>query len=409
MAVYRDGVLVASAAAPASWFRQEFGQPPCPPVRFTVSIPKSSAPRVDLSRTSLVDQGTPWDLPIFEAYLAYLFDSHLKGLLALEPGERLYALGRIVAFHRVPPTALWEVFPHGKWPVPFVDRGGSLRVREWGDIQEDIIYLAPGVLIRELGRLANTELLWRRQYTGPLVHWQGEKFQASGGMYTADSAALQECERMFWIAAQDAFIVDECRFVSAPWGGNPPLLQFVCRRGQVHEEPTQEEVLEKASADPAALTPVERTVLLWELSEAGSFLARQCMYFTPPFAECFAYGTNVLNLSHPATIQLLRVGAALLLSERCRSLPPGRLGALQDTLDVVWRSLGRAVTSPNEWSQAMRALWVAAREERLLAREDVKDLVPRPEEFVPGTERLAVLEREFENMDNIPDFGLPLS
>ena len=214
---------------------------------------------------------------------------------------------------------------------------------------------------------------------------------------------------MLWVAAQGSLFLNDCRFVTPPWGDGPPLLQWVCRSSDVQEEPNLEQVLEKASRDPLELSPVEARALAWELTQPTGLSLARFVYFAPPFAEYFAYGFRALNLNHPAAARLLRVRSALRLSQRRRSLTPIRLGVLDDAVTLAMMSLGRAISSPTVWAEAMRALWTAAKNEGFLAPEDDEDLVPSPGEFVPGTDRLANLKRGWETMEDIPDFGIPLS
>jgi len=155
-AVYRDGILVPRASPP---FRRYYREGVLPLPRLVVNLPKSRASGVNLARTQLLRQPEHWCSPVLQAHLHYLSETLLKDMLALAPAERLYQLGRLIAFHKIKAKNLWEVFPHERWPLPFLEVGGRLNVLEWQEVAADAIYLSPGLLAKELIEMVRCQWL----------------------------------------------------------------------------------------------------------------------------------------------------------------------------------------------------------------------------------------------------------
>ena len=406
-AVYRDGILLPRASAPRLWLRQSPAS--LPTQSCVVNLPKSVARTIDLARTELIPMDQPWEAPIFQAHLSRLCEEHVENLLALEPGERLYQLGRIVAFHRIPVEDLWNSFPHDRWPTAFLDPEGVLQVVNWEDVEPGIIYRAPRLVRRQLGELATRQWSTQEEYHGPLLGWRGERCEAMTALDQSLTAALSGCSEMFYVAAQDSYISDGCRFLSGPWGNEPPVLQWFWRPVDGQETPAVEDVLERAARDPTGLSPMERRVLWWELQEEYPFLLIGWAEFPAPFDKYFGYAYHILNVSHPATLALVRLMAAMRLARARRTLLPERIGELTDALDEAMRMMGSALAAPGKWSRALEAVWSTARQYGLLDPAAADHPVPGPDEFVPGIGGLAVLEQEWAESGEVQPFGEPLS
>lgn len=402
-AVYRDGILLPRATAPSLWLRESLA--PLPPQSYVVNLPKSIAPTIDLARTALIPRDQPWDAPIFQAHLSRLCEAHVENLLALEPGERLYQLGRIVAFHRIPVQDLWNSFPHDQWPIAFLHPEGVLQVVNWEDVAPGVIYCVPEFIRRQLGELAICQWLTQVEYHGPLLHWRGERCEAMTALGGFLSAALGGCAAMFYVAAWDSYVSDGCRFLSGPWGNEPPLLQWCWRPIDEREPPAVEDVLEKATRDPTALSPLEARVLRSYLADEDPFLTLRWAEFPAPFDKYFGYAHRVVNVTHPATLALVRLMAAIGLARARRTVLPEGLGELTDAFHEAMRMMGSALAAPGQWSRAVEALWSTARQYALLDPTAADHPVPGPDEFVPGIGRLGALEEEWSTAREIQPFG----
>jgi hypothetical protein len=385
-AVYRGGILLATASPRASLrWRYESA---LPPPRLVVNIPKSRAPRVDLARSQLLDEDRPWDADVHDAYLRRTVENSLEDLLTLEPSERLYQLGRICAFHNVHPGGLWQVFPHDRWPVPFLERGGRLAVREWGDVRAEALVLAPKPLRRELARMLAGHWLRQRRYNGPLESWVGEPLViCPERLYAAASHSTEQAARLWPLPLAEGHCLGSIRFVTAPWGGNPPLLEMIQVPVRVSVDTVlTDRVLEQAVADPTSLSREQWALLPGQLFR-GARLGQMpdAIDFPPPFEESFAYGGEMLNLRHPAAQSLVRFAAALELAERRRALPKDLLGRLDDALQHVLSATtgSHFIFDWDDFSAAMHAVWDLAGDLELDDFGKLGDLLSGPEIFVP--------------------------
>jgi len=180
------------------------------------------------------------------------------------------------------------------------------------------------------------------------------------------------------------------------------------------ELPDINALLEKEADNPTLLNPVERVLLRERLFRFYRF--PEAIEFPPPFEKCFAYGWQLLNLKHPAAQALLRLGAAMELPKKRGTLPEDQLGHLRDALNLL-PSHDSPLSDWEEWSNALRRIWSLAREVQLFDVGEIEDLVPAPEEFVPGTvvfdedsRRMASnLELRLKEIVNIRQFGQPLT
>jgi len=407
-AVYRDGILLATASPPQTIRRWPTYPGVLPVPRLVVNLPKSRAPRVDLARTQLVGQPEHWDSPIFQAHLYHLSETSLKDVLALDPVERWYQLGRFIAFHDIDPESLWQVFPHERWPVPFLEAGGRLTVLEWQEVPADMIYLCPRPLLGELEEVARCRWLAQEEYKGSLIQWSGER--CVGSSLFGVSAALRRAGILSHFPVEESHRFAAIRFLHPPWEGDPPLLQEIWLPMEIPEELSDvEAVLEEVVEDPTLLDPVERALVLWHILP-------DAVEFPQPFEQCFAYGGELLNLKHPVAQALLRLAAALELSERRGTLPEDRIGNLQDALGAVSLQLRHGAGEGRLYDD-LRRMWSLVREVQLF---DVgEDLVLTPEEFVPGTvtfdqDRLRIVSRlsiskKLSEIISIRPFGQPLT
>jgi hypothetical protein len=335
-----------------------------------------------------------------EAYKHHLIRTSIGLLLDLDPTERLYQLGRLVAFHRVSAEELWRFLPHEHWPVAFLRAGGRLDVTEWGQAPSDVLYSGPE-FSGEYHRLGWNLWVTKREYEGPLVHWAGEAciaapeaHWAEGRTGSGESHATLEALRLWNPPVEASYSPSSVRFLCPPWNGDPPLMQTVwvpLESGRSDAE--GEEVLNKSVEDPSTLGGFEQEVL-WE--ELARYNLPRITMFAPPFERYFGFGWSVLNLNHRLTQELVRIGAALELSRRHQAVSGGKLGELQDALQeacythrgyrglrgYVYRGLER-----ERFRDSLQFLASLVRSLEPLGLADIEELRVDFEEFVPGTIR----------------------
>lgn len=378
-AVYRDGILLSTASAP-KWpkspsFRNIWRSFPVP----IVNLPKTKSPRVDLARSKIIGMHEHWDSPVYQACLHHLFEKSLKNLLALDPAERLYQLGRIIAFYNIEPEDLLQFFPHERLPVPFLEAGGYINVLEWQEVTADALYIFPEIIEYYLYKLHRCKWLTHDGYEGPLVQWTGERCIVYRARYITDpSAAIGRAVGLCKLFVSKSYIFAAIRFLYPPWEGDPPLLQEIWLKKIPEELPEIEIVLERAIENPTLLNAVEREILHEMVYLSRDF--PRFVEFPQSFDQFFAYGGEMLNLKHPVTQALLRFGASLKLSKMRKTIPEDRIGHLQDAIAEFLGEFHR-----RDSSDSLRHLWSLAQEAQLFDVGEIDDLVLAPEDFVPGT------------------------
>jgi len=394
-AVYRDGILLP-AASPPPFLLRLFREQVLPPPRMVVNLPKSRAPKVDLGRTQLVGQAQHWASPVLQAHARHVSEAALEGLLALDPSERLYQLARLVAFHNIEARHLWEIFPHGRWPVPFLEAGGRLSVLELQKIPTGAVYLSPEILAPELTEMARCQWVAREEYTGSLLQWDGEPCVVSRWSWGGTgSAAIGKIEDLWQLPFEESHCLATVRFLHPPWEGDPPLIEeMLLPMERPEKHPDDEAILRKAVHDPTLLNPVERASVSQLLGRhpllRRLFLLPKLIEFPPPFEQSFAYAHGWWNLKHPVTQAVLRCVAAL-LSTMQRTLPEARIGILRDHLEAIFQAaealrwgLDPEVACERICDSLHHALSLA-REMRLLDASKIEGLVLNPGDFVPGS------------------------
>lgn len=167
--VYKDGILVPYASPPLKFW----GNLLKPLLLVNLSMKK--APIIDVSRTDFSVGSGDWYTHIYQLHIKKIMSDNLEKLLSLNPLDRLYQMGRIVAFHKIDPLELWKVFPHKYWPIVFLQPGGYIDAFEFGDISGKQIKLFPETIdTDELYRLFYRGYMTKHEPEGPLVKWKGD-------------------------------------------------------------------------------------------------------------------------------------------------------------------------------------------------------------------------------------------
>jgi len=328
----------------------------------------------------------------------------MKELLAIDPAERWYQLGRFIAFHNIEPDKLWQVFPHDRWPLPFLEAGGRLNFVEWQEICAYPIYQPPRVLTSELTKMRRCQWITQEKYEGPLLQWAGDRGLVLD-FGPGESAALNNAEKLSQIPVNKFHCFAAIRFLSPPCESNPPLLQKIwLPMDGLRVLPEPGAVLEKTSRDPTLLNPLERKVLHQRLAWLTSFDCPEVIEFPPPFNRFFAYGFLLLNLKHPITQCLLQFLATFELLKNRRILPEDKVENLEVFLKSLW----------GDWEfldfiNDLSRMWLLAHNLQLFCVDEVENLIPRQEEFVPGTFGEPLRLENLLEAGNIRPFGQPLA
>jgi hypothetical protein len=377
-AVYRDGILLSTASAPMPPFK--IGGL-LPATRIVVNLPKTKSQRVDLARSKILGMYEHWDSPVYQAYQHHLFEILLKDMLALNPAERLYQLGRIIAFYNIEPEGLLQVFPHESLPVPFLEAGGHINVLEWQEVTADALYLFPEIIEDYLFILCHCNWFTHHKYDGPLAQWTGERCIIPGfGFIRTPNVVIESVGEVWNLLVRKSYTFAVIRFLHPPWEGDPPLFQEIWIKKEMSEKrPEIKTILERTIENPTLLNPVERETLHETLRKISSNFPR-FVEFPKPFDHFFTYGNRMLNLKHPVTRALLRFGASLKLSKMSETIPEDHIGHLQDAIAKFLVEFYQC-----DSSDSLRRLWLLAQEVQLFDVGEIDDLILTPEDFVPGT------------------------
>lgn len=347
-----------------------------------------------------------------------------RGLLALDPSERLYRLGRLVAFNNIEGEHLWEILPHGRWPVPFLEAGGCLTILELQQVPSGAIYLSPEPLADELTDMTHCRWVAQEEYAGPLIQWDGEPCVASNVGRRQGSAAINRIEDLWQLPFKESHCFAAVRFLHPPWKGDPPLIQEIWLPMEGFEEPGDRDALLRKAVDSVSLlNPVEGASLHRLLSHhlaSGRwlFLPPKLVEFPPPFEQSFAYASDYWNLKHPVTQAVLQCGAALLLSAMQRTLPEAQIGILRDHLEALFEAAEslRWQLDPQvcceRFCDGLHHALSLAHEIRLFAPGKIEGLVVTPSEFVPGSIGMGAFEKQARNLRDTSTgqpFGTPLT
>ena len=405
-AVYRDGILLSEASQPDLYSL-------LPNPQIVVNLPKMTSPRVDLARSKILTKSKHWYEPIFESHQNNILKGLLKGLLELDPAERLYQLGRLITFHNIEFKNIFRVLPHESWPLLFVE-AGIINVLEWKDVKNEKLYSSPEYefINHELRLIGGHKWLHQDDYNGFLVRWNGEKciiintnlVDYNEKVYIS----LNAIESMGRYFVNNLYHFGAIRFLHPPIGGFPPLLQKVwLRKDMSKENPEIEPLLEKIVENPALLNPEERKLLIHNRKYPVLSVIPEFIEFPNPFEQFFAYGTKMLNLKHPATQALLRFAASLALSKMRKTLPENRIGHLEDAIFSFSNKFNMGMGE--DISDSLHKLWSLAQEEKSFEIGEIDNLVIRSEDFIPGTFDFRDSEDIIKKLEYPPrQFGMPL-
>jgi len=395
--VYRDGILIPNAVLPYKLTRSTDG---LPVARIVANLSRKRAPTVDLSRTGFSERFGNWYEPIYKSYAQKIRDLHLDRLLALDPFERLFQMGRIIAFCPIWASDLWKIFPHDFWPIAFLQSDGKIEVEEYKNISKNQLFSFPDPLNEdELYNLLRHNYSNSDTYNGPLTKWRGDRVVVEGKAYTFGlSMGLKGAIEISKTPVEKYYHEASVRFVRPPWEGDPPLVQGISLHKETSSNQISSEILyEKAFDNPASLDSYELFLLnKFLLHESYSSRSKsKFINFSKPFNELFAYGSKIINIEHPAGQELLKLFCAPKIFKLNANLSSNLLGKLEDTI-MNYLSIGsylRSDTLKIDYLirdgdiivNALNQICQAAKEAKLYNVRELEEVMPGLEDFVPGT------------------------
>jgi hypothetical protein len=392
--IYRDGILVPRASFKMSAITKiEYIRPACAHC-LVINLPKSRAKDLDLARTLILTNSDQWTSPIFDAHTRVLSEKYSQELSQLPPTQRLFQLASFLVFHNVSLDRLVQILPQDEWPMPFIGRGGNLVLKLWKEVRHDPISRSPEPLSTKLASLIRN-LLKGGYPPKPLSCWQGHlsliDFATWGGT-EGESKILTAILEFVRFPLGRSHQLGSLRFLSPPWEGDPPLLQevwFPKGHFRTFSSSHIEGILEHMSKGLAGAHIVEEVGFqecMFELLGIKGFRVIIAS-FPSPFNIYFAYGNEALNVQHPAAQALIWLAARVILLGIHKKLPPSQYRIINYLLKRVLFNLPGGITGHeySEWASLMRDLWSFADKLQLIDHIEVQNLIPKIEEFVPGS------------------------
>jgi hypothetical protein len=389
--VYRDGILIPSVSRPKNLNNILEG---LPRQRLIANLSKKRAPIVDLARTKFYEQQDNWYDLVYKEHVKKICDKNLKLLLELDPLERLFQMGRIVAFNGINATDLCEIFPKDHWPIAFMQSHGKLIAEEYKNVSKSLLFKFPIPLEMD----ALYDILNSNTQNGFLNNWMGDNVHIDNSGRTYElSMGLRGAIGISNVIIKQSYNEIYAQFIQPPWDGNPPLIQMVLVQDEDRRELiNKEDLFERCFHNPMSLDSYEISALnghISDLSMRGYDV--KFINFSKPFDNLFAYGPRIINANHPSGRDLLRFICCIKSRKIGEKLSKDALGKLDDSIRKFFgHSLhyiseliesGYLAEPRKDTNAELNNIWRAAREAKIFSLEDIEDAVPDIDDFIPGT------------------------
>ena len=414
ISVFKDGILIPSISTPPYEVWPISGPRALPIPRLVVNITKGRIGTVNISRTELLDEGEHWAKPIYNAFINYILNKYKDKLLALEPVERAYKLGRISVFHNIDIHRLWHLFPHDRWPLIFLESGGYIKGEDWVNVSKSSISLFP--LHNDTGTflsLSEKPDKWLDEF---FSKWIGEQVLVQNIWHKFPNSLAGTCaQHLCDVPLKKYFYLRKICFLEPPWEGNPPMLQRILYPIENTDgNKSIEDILEIAAEEPSKLTAYEVHQLNSYFQREGVFkelLLAEAIEFPHPFSESFAFGGDLMNIKHPGGEALFRFRATLELAKIRKNLPAEQFGKLTDSY-MNFNNKKKAISiCYDKFTSSMIRLLDLAEELKLIDIGDISTIIPDLKDFIPGTlitydgHKYYFENNKLSNITNINFFG----
>jgi len=389
--IYRDGILIPSVSRPNKLNNRLEG---LPTPRIVANLSKKRAPIVDLARTKFYEQHDHWYDLVYIKHIKKICDHSLKRLVDLAPLERLFQMGRIVAFDCIKAIDLWNVFPHDHWPVAFMKPHGKIIAEEYKNVSNSPLFKFPIPLAID----ALYDALKSNTYNGYLNNWMGNNVHIdnSGPTYQL-SMGLRGALEISNVLVKQSYKEAYAQFIQPPWEGNPPLIQVVLvQEENIREMINIEDLFERGFQNPKSLNSFELFALNGHFNDLRPYRRSiKFINFLKPFDNLFAYGPRIINTKHPSGQDLLRFICCIESKKIGTNLSKDTLGKLDDSIrkflsnreyllsDIIDGSF--LTSNEQDTNYELNKIWHAAKDARIPSLVNIEDAVPNIDDFVPGT------------------------
>lgn len=297
--VYRDGILVPQASPP-EYFSTEFMDKL--PWKLTTNIAKVNAPRIDIARAQLLDQKYSWDLKIREAYIQYLRKLWNKRLIEAKLPERVYLIGRLLAYHQISKVDLLQIFSIDKLPIPFLNNG-QVQLVEFGEIKNEEIRLCSDEFNYDLYELL-AKSIEMQKYDGILSRWSGPTCVIQSEHDEGPESILSYMD-LITSLVRWFYMHDRLEFCSSPWKNPFLTIQIHAPRAEVNREYERLEILKKVISEPENMSREEWNYLQGEVDEFSNYIPI-CTKFGTPYENHFSIAWKFINVNNSTALNYLQ-------------------------------------------------------------------------------------------------------
>jgi hypothetical protein len=393
-AIYRDGILVPKASFICKdLIRSSSHGNPARPLMI-VNLPKSRTKMIDVARTEILGKSNEWAKPLFDAWINKLADRYQDYFLELEPLKRLLDMINFCIFQYVPFSRLEEIVPSDSWPILFLEREGHIVVKLFKEVKHNEILTCPHPLQRMMAKNL-VGLFHKEKVEGVMEKWEGGPCLVDYATWSrrSERIVLFEILRYFdWILSH-YYSFKGIRFLSAPWDGDPPLVQEIWEPMENQEKDDAD--LTKDDFEKVMNNPKIVDTARYRTKYIGSVLGRpfpryydfiRIASFPPPYKKYFAYGNQFLNIEHTAVQAILKLSARYTIASINGSLDKIQQQNISHALFSMFTEMPGSTRSTYEkWANIVNELKLLINQTGFIDEPEMKSLIVPKSSFVPGS------------------------
>ncbi|MDF2636062.1 MAG: hypothetical protein K0R78_2936, partial [Pelosinus sp.] len=308
--------------------------------------------------------------------------------------ERLYLIGRLLAYHHIDSIDLLRFFSIDKIPVPLLNNG-QVQLVEFGEIKNKEIRLCPDEFNYDLYELLEKSIEMQK-YDGVLNRWSGPACVIQSEHNEGPESILSYVEFITdlirWF-----YVHDRLEFCSSPWKNPLLAIQTFVPRAEVNREHEQLEILTKVISEPENMSCEEWRYFRRNV-DAFSYHIPICTKFGNPYENCFSIAWEFINVNNGTALNYLRAISTIALMKL-----EGKLNLVDygQMLDIVqsFPFNSRVCNSKNEHERIIEVLEeLQSILKSLNILPHMVSIVPTKDEFVPKVED-RILDTYYKNQE----------
>lgn len=378
--IFRDGIHM-----PDTHFKSEELVNPTSgislPMMLAVNLPKNRTRRIDVGRRQVLENSNKWAKPIFDKWVECLKKDG-DNLASLEPYSRLIHLVNFIYYNRIPFSKLENILKREEWPIMIMSETGKLSVVLIKEIIGKEIIVCPAPMGHEMYNSLK-KYFSSVEDDGVLLNWMGSPCLVDFA-YWSDKPEGQFFGAMsgyYDNILGEFYRLKEVKFLSAPWDGDPPLLQEVWTpKDQKNEmsESIDAREMEKLLAEYDNCS-LDKKIAVFGAVFGTDKYDNHGVRFCEPYTNYFTYG-KYLNINHKYTKILLSLSVKYLIAKE--------KGVNEPDIEFLMRGV---LSTPKEekdhsrWAKQYRELVELLTNFGVIKKEASDDYIPSMEYFVPGS------------------------